>query len=138
MGYLLDTNVISEVTRSRPAPQVIAWLNRIPNEEQYLSVLTIGELRYGIEKKTNGNQGESLRLWFETEVLQFFSSRLLPVSVSVADRWARLRIGSPRSLPAIDSLFAATALSHDLRFVTRNSKDFEGIPGLVVVNPWKL
>ena len=137
MSYLLDTNVISEHSRPRPNAQVMAWLRTLPIEEQFLSVLTIGEIRNGIERLEDGRKRERLRLWLESDLQGLFGNRLLTVSAMVADRWGRLRAQLRHSVPTVDSLLAATALQHDLRLVTRNEQDFTGYPGLVVVNPWK-
>jgi toxin FitB len=137
VSYLLDTNVISEHSRPRPNAHVIAWLRTLPIEEQFLSVLTIGEIRNGIERLDDGRKRERLRVWLERDLRDLFGDRLLAVTDTVADRWGRLRAEVRRSVPTVDSLLAATALQHDLRLVTRNEQDFTGYPGLVVVNPWK-
>jgi predicted nucleic acid-binding protein len=137
MSYLLDTNVISEHSRPRPNPQVLAWLRALPIEEQFLSVLSVGEIRHGIERLDDEHKRERLRLWLERDLQDLFGARLLAVTAPVADRWGRLRAQVRRSVPTIDSLLAATALQHDLRLVTRNEQDFQGYPGLIVVNPWK-
>lgn len=138
MSYLLDTNVISEHTRPKPDEAVVNWLRGIPNSEQYLSVLTLAEVRYGVERLTSGARRESLRVWLDGDVVERFADRLVPISAAVAERWARLRVEVGRSVPAVDSLIAATALHHDLRLVTRNARDFAHFPGLVVVNPWEM
>jgi predicted nucleic acid-binding protein len=137
MSYLLDTNVISEHSRTRPNAQVLAWLRTLPVEEQYLSVLTLGEVRNGIERLDDAPKRDRLRRWLERDLQDFFDRRLLPVTAAVADRWGRLRAVMRRPVPAIDSLLAATALQHDLRLVTRNEQDFLQFPGLMVVNPWR-
>jgi predicted nucleic acid-binding protein len=136
MSYLLDTNVISEHSRTRPNTRVLAWLRTLPVEEQYLSVLTLGEVRNGIERLDDAPRRERLRRWLERDLQDFFGRRLLDVTPAVADRWGRLRAAMRRPVPAIDSLLAATALHYDLRLVTRNEPDFLQFPGLVVVNPW--
>jgi hypothetical protein len=82
-----------------------------------------------------GQRKEKLCNWLEGELVGWFGPRLLPVTAAVADRWGRLVAAAGRSIPAVDSLLAATALAHDLRLVTRNSADFQ-FPGLVVLNPW--
>ena len=137
MSYLLDTNVISEHSRPRPNPQVLSWLRALPIEEQFLSVLTVGEIRNGVERLADERQRERLRRWLERDLHDLFGDRLLAVTAMIADRWGRLRAEVRRSVPTIDSLLAATALQHDLRLVTRNEQDFKGYPGLVVVNPWR-
>jgi predicted nucleic acid-binding protein len=138
VSYLLDTNVISEATRPKPNAKVIAWLRSLPTEEQFLSVLTVGEIRNGVERLEDARRREMLRLWLERDLTARFGDRLLAVTASVAERWGRLRAEVRRPLPTIDSLLAATALHHDLRLATRNERDFAGYPGLVVVNPWEV
>jgi predicted nucleic acid-binding protein len=133
---LLDTNVVSEVARPRPSKRVVRWLEAVPPEALHVSVLTVGEIRSGVESMMAGARRERLRVWLEQEVPAWFEHRLLAVDSDVADRWGRLLAAVRRPLPAIDSLIAATALQHGLRLVTRNTKDFE-LPGLELVNPWQ-
>jgi len=135
MSYLIDTNVVSELTRPEPAPSVAAWFEEIADEALYLSVLTLGELRRGVEKLPVSKRKEKLRYWLEHELPEWFGNRLLPVDAAVADAWGRLQAIAERTRPAIDSLLASTALHHHLRLVTRNTADF-GIKGLETVNPW--
>lgn len=135
MSYLVDTNVISELTRPKPAPSVAAWFEEVANEALHLSVLTLGELRRGVEKLPAGKRKEKLRYWLEQELPGWFGERLLPIDAAVADTWGRLQATSERTLPAIDSLLAATALRHHLRLVTRNTMDFDAA-GVETINPW--
>jgi predicted nucleic acid-binding protein len=135
MSYLLDTNVISEMSRPDPAPAVLEWLSGIPDEALFISVLTLGEIRRGIERLDAGRRRERLRTWLEHELIDWFGVRVLPVDTAVADRWGRLLAEVGRTLPSIDSLIAATALHHELRLVTRNEQDF-AYDGLEMVNPW--
>ncbi len=137
MSYLLDTNVVSELARRKPAAAVLTWLDQVPYLSIYLSVLTQGELRQGVERLADGERKEQLRRWLESDVPAWFGGRFLPISKEIADRWGRLVAESRRSVPEIDSLLAATALHHDLRLVTRNEADFR-LPGLTVINPWTL
>lgn len=136
MSYLIDTNVLSEVVRKKPAESVIHWLRDVPDPALHLSVLSLGELRSGIESMKAGRRRERLRVWLEQELPTWFEDRLLPVTAAVADRWGRLLSEAGRPVPAIDSLLAATALTHGLRLVTRNTKDFS-FPNLELVNPWE-
>ncbi len=137
MTYLVDTNVFSEHTRPEPNAGVLEWLRKIPIGKQYVSTLTLGELRFGAERLPPGSRREALRNWLDTAIVDAFGDRILPITVTIADRWARLRVETNRTLPTVDSLIAATALHHDLRIVTRNERDFAQFPGLVVVNPWR-
>ncbi len=136
MSYLLDTNIISETIRRTPNRSVIAWLDRLPGEALFISVLTVGEIRRGIEMLADGKRREELRLWLEHELPAWFEGRVLPVDLAVADRWGRLLAEIGRPLPSIDSLLAATALHHGLRLATRNVRDFS-YPGIEVINPFE-
>jgi predicted nucleic acid-binding protein len=98
--------------------------------------LTLGEIRKGIEAARDAARRRALLDWLETELPTFFTGRILPIDRAVADRWGRLLAAAGRPLPAIDSLLAATALEHDLVLVTRNVKDFAGLP-VEVFNPWQ-
>jgi len=135
MSYLLDTNIISELVRPKPANAVLAWFENIPSEALHISVLTLGEIRKGVEQMPDGARREKLRLWLEHDLADWFETRVLPINIQVADRWGRLIAQMGRPVPSIDSLLAATALHHELRLVTRNQKDFD-YPGLEVINPW--
>jgi hypothetical protein len=136
LSYLIDTNVVSELVRTRPSPRVLAWFDGVPDPALHLSVLTLGELRKGVELLGDGKRKDRLRLWLEQELPQWFEARLLPVTAAVAERWGRLLAEVGRPAAAIDSLLAATALHHELRIVTRNDKDFH-FPGLTTINPWQ-
>jgi hypothetical protein len=100
-----------------------------------MSVLTLGELRKGIDGLNDEDRKLALSDWLHTELSMFFLGRVLSIDEQVADRWGQLVAAAGRPLPAIDSLLAATALVHGLTVVTRNAKDFEGL-GLAVINPW--
>lgn len=136
MSYLLDTNVISELVAAKPNRAVLEWVSSIPVSSTYLSVLTLGEIRKGIEKVSDAKRKNKLILWLEVDLAMQFEERILEIDIKVADRWGRLQADAKRSLPAIDSLIAATALHHDLTLVTRNVNDFHGID-LPMINPWE-
>lgn len=135
MSYLIDTNVISETVRRQPNKSVIRWLETMPPEALFISVLTLGEIRKGIEGISDKKRREKLRIWLEHDLSEWFDGRMLPVDIDVADRWGRLIAEAGRPVPAIDSLLAATAIHYELRLVTRNASDFE-FQGLEVINPW--
>lgn len=135
MSYLLDTNVLSELVRAKPDPNVLHWFDAVSDEALYISVLTLGEIRKGVERLLEHPRREILRNWLERELPNWFGQRILPISAAVADRWGRLQSEMRKPLPAIDSLIAATALHYDLRLVTRNQRDFQ-YPGLQLICPW--
>jgi toxin FitB len=135
MAYLIDTNVLSEIRkRARADPSVLKWWATVSPADLYVSVLTLGEIRYGVESKRARDpaQGRVLEKWLEV-TRKRFSDRLLPVTEGIADRWGNLGIGDP--IPDVDGLLAATALEHGLTVVTRNTKDFIRA-GTPVLNPW--
>lgn len=135
MSYLLDTNILSELTKPKPNPRVLAWFAATPSDALHISVITLGELRSGVERMPDSKRRERIRLWLEQTLADWLGDRALPVSAAVADRWGRLTAQVKRPLPAIDSLLAATALTHNLRIVTHNTRDF-ALPGVDVVDPW--
>ena len=135
MSYLLDTNVVSELVRPKPDPEVLAWFDRTPDNALHLSVLSFGEIRKGVENLEPSPRREELRIWLEQELANWFGDRILPVDRGVADQWGILLAHAGRPVPTIDSLLAATALCHDLRLATRNVTDFR-FTGLEVINPW--
>lgn len=135
MSYLIDTNALSELRRKAPDPGVVAWFHERPHTSLYLSVLTLGEIRKGIERLGEDARKPALQDWLEVELPHYFTGRVLGIDAQTAHRWGRLMAHAARPLPAIDGLLAATALQHDLILVTRNTKDFAGL-GLELINPW--
>ena len=135
MSYLLDTNVLSELRRKTPDARAVEWFSRRPASTLFLSVLTLGELRKGIEGVPDAERRMALTDWLETDLSVFFAGRILSVDSQVADRWGRLVAAAGRPLPAIDSLLGATSAHHGLSMVTRNTRDFTNM-GLDVINPW--
>lgn len=136
MSYLIDTNVISELRRPSPDTGVVQWFSQRPASSLFLSVLTLGEIRKGVEKLKDRHQQIELIDWLENDLVIFFSGRILSIDSAVADRWGRLVAGAGRTVSAIDSLLAATAVEHDLILVTRNIKDLEGL-AVTTYNPWQ-
>ena len=114
---------------------MVEWFSGKSASNLYLSVLTLGELRKGIEGVSDAKRRMALTDWLETDLSAFFAGRVLAVDTSVADRWGRLLSAAGRPLPAIDSLLAATAAQNGLSMVTRNTRDFAAL-GLDVINPW--
>jgi predicted nucleic acid-binding protein len=137
-GYLLDTNVPSEVIRQRADVKVDFWVRSQDDETLYLSAITIGELRKGLAIHPEGKRRDQIEEWLEADLIPAFTDRILPVTRAIAERWGVLsgmRQMRGRPLGMADGLIAATALEHGLIIVTRNVRDFEDL-GLKIVNPW--
>jgi toxin FitB len=138
-GVLLDTNVVSEPMQAHPDPRVMAWLDSLDERTLHLSVLTLGELRHGVQLLATRARRTRLEGWIDATLRPRFAGRILPVTEEIADRWGALTAEARRrgyALPAIDALLAATAAAHNLSIATRNSDHFD-LTGVAVVNPWE-
>lgn len=137
-GFLLDTNIPSELTRPLPQPSVSQWLDEVDDELLYFSVVSLGEVLKGIASLPTSKRRNELQQWLDETLRPWFEGRILPVNEQIAERWGILagqcKIKG-RPLKVADGLIAATALEHDLTVVTRNVRDFEGL-GVEVFNPW--
>lgn len=133
-GYLLDTNVVSETRKARPAPAVLAWLSAAHPESTWISVLSVGELRRGAASLSgrDDERAAALVAWID-DLEAGFADRIVDVDRRVARAWADL--ARDRTLPVVDSLLVATAAAHGLALVTRNVRDVAGL-GVEVINPW--
>jgi hypothetical protein len=136
VSYLLDTNVISEIRKPKPDDGVAAWFAETQSDDLYLSVLVVGEVRQGIERLRNRRDRRQANLFerWLTVLKAEFADRVLPVSIAIAERWGFLN--ARQSLPVIDGLLAATALEHDLVFVTRDSRPLAAT-GARLLSPWR-
>jgi predicted nucleic acid-binding protein len=135
-GFLLDTNIISELVRPAPDFNVTTWVAQTDENLLYLSILTLGEIRKGISVLKDASRRVRLEAWLGSDLVVRFAGRILSIDDAVADRWGRLCArAEPKSLPVIDGLLVATALHHNLTFVTRNTKDVEAT-GAPLFNPW--
>lgn len=135
MSYLVDTNVLSELRKcGRADPNVVDWLRKRRSREFILSVLTIGELRRGVERirRRDPTSAGSLETWLHRTVDEF-ADRIIGVDRAIAERWGHL--GTPDLVPAIDALIAATAIERNLAVVTRNVKHVAGT-GASYVDPF--
>jgi toxin FitB len=137
-GFLLDTNVISELVRRKPEPKVTTWVEATDETLLHLSVLTLGEIRKGIVSLRDPSRRVALGAWLDSELAMRFLNRILPIDEAVADRWGRLSAQAEAAkspLPVIDGLLAATALQYNLTLVTRNVRDVAAT-GVPLFNPW--
>lgn len=137
MRTLVDTCVLSEVQRKQGNAQVRARVEALAEDDIYLSVLTLGELRKGINKLRASARKRSLNTWFD-QLLLSAADRILPIDSETATIWGEISAKCEtkgRSIPAVDGLIAATALRHGLHLMTRNVADFEPA-GVMLVNPW--
>jgi len=134
LSFLLDTNAVSEIRRGRD-PHVRAWIGEVEDVDLHLSVMTLGEIRKGIEllRGRDAAQAEVFGSWLG-ELHTSFADRIVPIDARIAEEWGRLNAAASRN--TIDSLIAATARVHGLTVVTRNTGDFEGC-GVPLLNPWQ-
>ncbi len=138
MNYLLDTCVISELTKPRPKDSVISWIQQVEEEKLFISVLTLGEIEKGITKLSVSVRKTSLKEWIEKDLTKRFDKKILSITIPISRCWGILQgelelQGNP--MPVIDGLIAATAIIHNLTLVTRNINDFEK-SGVSILNIW--
>jgi predicted nucleic acid-binding protein len=139
MRYILDTNIISEIRKPKCDINVKNWWLDNELSDMYLSVITVGELVFGKDKTKDLEFQIILQNWLDGILNDVFFERIIDFDKSISIKWGEICAKNEkngRSLPVPDSLIAATALANDFVLVTRNAKDFEGIEGLRVVNPW--
>jgi predicted nucleic acid-binding protein len=136
-GFLLDTNVISELVRTKPDSKVSSWITSVDEGLLYLSVLTFGEIRKGVALLKPSSRRIGLEAWLDGDLTLRFAGRILPIDQPIADRWGFLAAQSEPQfrLPVIDGLLAATALHHNLTLVTRNTRHLAST-SVPLFNPW--
>lgn len=138
MRFLLDTCVLSDGAKPAEHPQLADWLASQVVDDLAIGALTVGELRYGIQRLPAGRKRERLKQWLDDDLLPRFRGRVLPVDGAVAEVWGLLRASGDeagRPLPLVDGLLLATAQAHGLTFVTRNTEDVEH-RGVSVLGPY--
>ncbi|HTZ97969.1 MAG TPA: type II toxin-antitoxin system VapC family toxin [Terriglobales bacterium] len=137
MSFLLDTNAISEWVKPRPDPGLVQWMEEVDEDRIFLSVISLAELRYGIERMAAGKRRTRLEEWLTQELPLRFEGRILPVEEAIADLWGKIvgrneAVGRP--MGAMDGFLAASAEVHRLTLVTRNVSHFPLMKQ--VINPW--
>jgi len=140
-GFLIDTNVLSEFSRSAipPNPQVRRWMESVHPDMLFSSVLSIGEIRKGIELLPAGKKRSELEQWLDSDLNGWFGDNLLPVTKAISDRWGKLAARSQQQgkpLGNIDRLLAATAFEHGLTVATHNTRHFADL-GVTIFDPWE-
>lgn len=139
MSFLLDTNVVSEWTRPKPDPGVVAFLSQEPEDGLFLSVVSLAELRRGVDRLAHGQRRTRLDQWLREDLPTRFEGRLLGIDANTADMWGRLiarRERAGRPMGAMDGWIAATAEVHSLTLATRNVADFAGAVERII-DPWR-
>ena len=139
MSFLLDTCYLSEFIKKQPSQKVVYWSEQQQEHTLYISVLTLGEIQQGITQMIRSKRKTALEKWLDEALLPRFEGRILDISRDVAITWGQVqgearRQGGP--LAVIDSLIAATALTHNLTIATRNVANMQG-SGVTLVNPWE-
>ena len=137
-GFLLDTNVLSELIKPKPDGNVLRWIEEADESILFLSVLTLGEIRSGIARLGRGARRGRLESWLQVDLRSRFHGRVLPIDEAIADRWGTISATAAfkgKPVPVVDGLIAATALHHNLTLVTRDGSDVAGT-GVSTVNPW--
>ena len=135
MSYLLDTNIVSELRKRDPNPAVTTWFDATPSADLFISALTVGEIRHGVERLRRKDEAQALVIeqWL-TGLRVAYRDHIVSIDSEIADRWGRL--SGPAWLPVIDGLLAATALVRDWTLVTRDTGDFAR-SGVCLLNPWE-
>ena len=137
MNFLLDTNAVSEWVKPRPNPGLIHWIESADEDRVFLSVISLAELRYGVERMPGGARRSRLEQWLRNELPLRFEGRILSVDPNVAEAWGKTVSRSEamgRPIGVMDAFLAATAEVHRLTLVTRNISDFPTLK--TVLNPW--
>ena len=137
-GFLLDANVVYELVKPKPDEKVRRWIEEADELILFLSVLTLGEIRNGVQRLRSGQRRGRLESWLQVDLPLRFQDRILPIGAAIADRWGRasaIAAARGKPVPVVDGLLAATAIHHNLTLATRNSADVSGT-GVTTLNPW--
>jgi len=137
MSFLLDTNAVSEWVKPQPNAGLVDWMESADEDRVFISVVSLAELHYGVERLAVGRRRTRLEQWVQHELPLRFESRILPVDIDVAKAWGRMMSrceAAGRPMGAMDAFMAATAENHQLTLVTRNVSHFPLLKA--VLNPW--
>jgi predicted nucleic acid-binding protein len=118
-------------------PKVKAFTDGIDPEDMYISSISIGEISYGMEKLPAGKKKHDLAIWLYSKLPEWFNGRIIPLDTDVMTEWGRIRAHAARTMPVVDMMIAAAAITHHMTLLTRNVKDFDDVEGLMLINPWE-
>lgn len=138
MKYILDTCVISELIKPRPSSNVVYWVNSHPEENLYLTSITIGEIQRGISKLTKSKKRTNLQNWLESELIVRFEKRILGFGLPESKIWGKIQAQAEKNgtkMPILDGLMASIAIVQNMGIATRNIGDME-VSGATLINPW--
>jgi predicted nucleic acid-binding protein len=136
--YLLDTNVISEWVKPRPNPGVASWLSQTDEDQVFISVCTLAELRFGVARLPEGKRRRQLDDWLSNDIPLRFDGRIVMIDIMIADTWGILSARGQaigRAIDVMDGLIAATAAVHQMTVITRDTSAFEAVQ-TSSLNPW--
>ena len=136
MKYVIDTNVLSELSKKTPNEDVAAFINALPKNDIYISVVTLGEIIKGIEKTSDVSKKERLVGWYG-KIRLLFDEKIIDSNEGIITVWGKLAGSCKRTLQVLDALIAATCVYNNCTLLTRNEKDFDGLPNVTIKNPWK-
>jgi toxin FitB len=135
LRYLIDTNILSEMTKKQPDNIILKWFENTASTDMFISVISIGELVYGVAKLPDGTKKTELSAWLKVLIHESFNDRVVSMDRDVMEVWGEMSAKLTRSLPKMDTLIAASAITYGMTVVTGNVSDFKDIPGLKFFNP---
>jgi len=135
LKYLIDTNILSEMTKKQPDNSILKWFENTANTDMFISVISIGELVYGVAKLPDGTKKMKLSTWLTDLLYEDFNDRIVGIGMDIMEVWGEMTAKFVRTLPILDTIIAATALVNNMTVVTGNIRDFKDIPGLKILTP---
>jgi len=135
LRYLVDTSILSEMTKKKPNDSILNWFENTAEMDMFISVISIGELVYGLAKLPDGAKKVELSAWLKELVHEGFRDRIVDIGRDVMEVWGEMSAKLTRSLPKMDTLIAASAIAYGMTVVTGNVRDFQDIPSLKFFTP---
>jgi len=135
LRYLVDTNILSDMTKKQPDNSIVKWFENTAETDMFVSVISIGELVFGIAKLPDGAKKTKVSAWLKEFIHEGFGDRIVGIDRDVMEIWGEMSAKLTRSLSKMDTLIAASAITYGMTVVTANVRDFKDIPGLKFLNP---